>query len=350
MRGLEDRTPDNIYMPNPTDYLLQLVRDALSDLDKTAGVSAAIRKAIRVARMRGDTDNLYWLEQEMIPFENVKMGHQRLVDEIAPSYTRESFMELKSRTLRTYLQTRSLPRKGGEEPMIHGASVVGIEETMASAEKWLAKPRNVWGDDAARADVLEGLADLKSVYERIAHRLHIYLSQTETELLHRRYTANVFERNRRYVEERLRTIAPDALEQIMSAAERLQEGGNEAFSHALTSCRRCLKSLADRIYPVPEAPVVGADGKPRTLTDSMFVARLWQFTFERMRGSTSRDILLNQVHQLGERIDRLNSLSSKGVHAAVDEIEATQCVLETYSVVGNLLRLSEGSSAATNSP
>ena len=141
------------------------------------------------------------------------------------------------------------------------------------------------------------------------------------------------------MDERLQSLAPEILDQLHIAYRRTREGTSEARSHALTSCRRVLKALADRFYPPSKAPVMGVDGKERVLNDSMYIARLWQFISELNTGSKARQILHDDVISLGERIDRLYQLTNKGVHENVTEFEVNMCVLSTYNVVGAILRL-----------
>jgi hypothetical protein len=90
--------------------------------------------------------------------------------------------------------------------------------------------------------------------------------------------------------------------------------------------------------------VVGRDGKKRSLTDEKYVARIWQYIHERTEGTASRNLLGLQAEKLGRRVDRLYELSSKGVHSDVSSFEVQQCVLQTYLLIGDLLRLSEGNS------
>jgi hypothetical protein len=155
----------------------------------------------------------------------------------------------------------------------------------------------------------------------------------------------VYDRNRKYVDQRLALLAPQALEQFAAAYRRQAEGDAEARSHALTSCRRVLKTLADVLYPPREGQIEGIDGRPRKLTDDKFVSRLCQYAAERASGSASRDVLVSQIKALGDRLDALNDLSSKGVHADVSGVEVDQCLIQTYLIVGDLLRIEAGESA-----
>jgi hypothetical protein len=50
---------------------------------------------------------------------------------------------------------------------------------------------------------------------------------------------------------------------------------------------------------------------------------------------------VSQIKTLGERLDALNALGSKGVHDAVAPAEVDQCLIQTYLAAGDLLRLAE---------
>src|SRR5262249_52760910 len=119
----------------------------------------------------------------------------------------------------------------------------------------------------------------------------------------------------------------------------------ESDSQALTSCRRILKSLADALYPSRDEPVTGVDGKLHQVTDDAYVNRLWQFVAERVKGHAAGDLLLSEVTALGNRVENIYDLSSKGVHADPSHAEAVQCVLQTYLVIGDILRVADNDSA-----
>ena len=151
--------------------------------------------------------------------------------------------------------------------------------------------------------------------------------------------SDIFEQYRRDVDMKLGTIAPKALKQFEAADRCLSEESPEVGSQALLSCRRILKSVADKLYPACEEPVMGSDGKERKLTEDKYIARLWQFVADRKKGSAAGDLLLTQINDLGHRIDHVYNLASKGVHGNVNKSEVNQCVIQTYLVIGDILRL-----------
>jgi hypothetical protein len=65
------------------------------------------------------------------------------------------------------------------------------------------------------------------------------------------------------------------------------------------------------------------------MTDDKFISRLCQFASEG-NGSSSAALLSAQVRALAERLDALNSLSSKGVHGEASPAEVDQSIIQTY--------------------
>jgi hypothetical protein len=186
----------------------------------------------------------------------------------------------------------------------------------------------------------------RQVLSRIRRRVFTFFSQVEAQLAVGQVNSDIFERNREYVDSRLGVIAPDVLAMFASAYHRLAEGDVEATSQASTSCRRVLKAMADSLYPSDSVPVVCSDGKTRIMTDDKFISRLIQFVFEAMGKHASANLVMAEIQSLGPRIEKLHDLSNKGVHAVVTRTEADQCAIHTYLLVGDLLRIKDGVSAA----
>jgi hypothetical protein len=64
-----------------------------------------------------------------------------------------------------------------------------------------------------------------------------------------------------------------------------------------------------------------------------------------MSGQKSGELLLSTINDLGTRIDKVYDLSCKGVHNNVPEFEVNQCVIQTYLIIGDILRLYDNRSA-----
>lgn len=349
---------------NIAEQVLGLVHQALSELETPgSSISSVIRKAIRVARLREDYESLYWLSMEMRSIGDQE-AKTAIYLEIAPHFTRTELQALNRRSVDGYIGRRKsnnlelAPEYFGEscEGAVLGLGVPELEEKLQHLREGireLTTPLHLGPRDylyleqrqgTTRTKLQMAVAEWSSILQRVSQAVYEYLSRTEQQLYNGQINADIFEQNRRFVNERLSSISPAALEQLRAAQERLHTGGAEAGSHALTSCRRILKTIADYLYPPRAEPVVGRDGKKRSLTDDKYVSRIWQYIHEKVEGTASRNLLSLQVEELGRRVDRLNELSSKGVHSDVSPFEVQQCVLQTYLLVGDLLRLAEGNS------
>src|SRR4051794_22930056 len=90
-------------LTTPAAQATALVRSALEDVDDpTVRLSALIRKAIRIARLRNDYAALLWLDMEMRPLEDTETK-QRIANEIAPHFTREEYERVAGQTVKAYI-------------------------------------------------------------------------------------------------------------------------------------------------------------------------------------------------------------------------------------------------------
>lgn len=367
-RLLQARPIPSATVTNPGeklgDRVLTLVDEAQSELhDPAIALSGVVSKAIRVARLRDDLENLYWLDLEMRSLGGDSNLEPREVQaELETRYGQDEADAIRSRAVLVYTNGRRIEEDAEGNPLnqVTGASIGEIErqiDSMRSVAETLQPSEGLHPVDLyfreqdfakARLAASTNIRSLELVLERVRSRVASYLSKTERELLVGQAVSDLFEKNRAYVDSRLGEISEVALEQLASAYRRQAEGDSEALSQALTSCRRVLKSLADALYPAGE-PAIGVDGVEREMTEDRYLARLLQFAGERMGSRSSRRLLASRIGDLATRLESLNDLASKGVHAETNEFDVNQCVIETYLLVGDFLRLDDRTAAAAQS-
>lgn len=102
-----------------------------------------------------------------------------------------------------------------------------------------------------------------------------------------------------------------------------------------------LKTLADELYLARGEPLEGADGKVRKLNDAAFINRLLQYVVETVGKHENGAVVQAVLKDVAGRLDALNALASKGVHADVTTYEVDTCVVQTYLVVADVLRIRE---------
>jgi uncharacterized protein YukE len=167
---------------------------------------------------------------------------------------------------------------------------------------------------------------------------------TEAELDAGRDESSFLDQAQARINKLLNTYAADAAAKFVAAQERITSGGEEDISHALTSCRRMIKSLADALYPATNEEKPGLDGVVRKMSDDAYKNRLLQFVREKVGTHKSGPILLAVIADLGKRLDALDAMASKGVHADPSIAEAQTCVVQTYLLAGDLLAIADGTS------
>lgn len=347
---------------NTSEHILSQAREAIHGIETNSlPLSAIIRKCIRIARLRNDFVNLLWLEREIIDSTN-KFENERIISEIKPHLVKEQLDHFNKIFVEMWMKERpalefdhNLQPKKTENIIVFGIGEIEIE-----LDRWLdtynnaQTPQGMHPFDTAyyddqnfrlRMNAQVWISHYKSILERIRNRVYDFLSQTEKQILYGQLYSDAFEQNRQYVELRLGQLCPEALSKFVAAFRRSKENDPESWAQALTSCRRLLKDLADTFYPATNESVVGADGKTRVMANEEYKNRLWQFVYEQLGHSTSSDLLLESVQDLGNRIDRLYDLTSKGVHADVSDFEVNQCLIQAYILIGDILRIADKNSA-----
>jgi hypothetical protein len=346
---------------NPVD----LVGTALNEFDAPGNtVASLVRRAQRIAVLRHDLPMQVWcalqlhdvaadvlkqdpkminLRHQLVALLGPEQGHQRYVLEV-----------------RRYFATR----QALESENAHGESVEQVESTLAQIERAYTEmnidPTNLTPIDAglraidrdrAQGALIPQIGSLKAVLARVRQATYDYLIETEVELAAGQQQSSFLVQAESRINGLLNKYAPVAAEQFVAAQERISSGGPEDLAHSLTSCRRMIKSIADALYPPTGAKVAGLDGVERTMSDDAYRNRLLQYVRELIGKHQNGDVLQATLNDLGKRLNTLDALASKGVHAAPSMAEAQTCVVQTYFLAGDILGLAEGTSpliATTN--
>lgn len=337
-------------------YILELLRRALETAEgPQASVSLLVRQATRIASLRHDYAAVFALQLETA---DASAGLRTIKDSSVAGKLRtllgreEADLAMVERAER-YIQNRSVASK---QDGVFGGSIDGVEQhlqrlktaagdpsaaqymTQIDAYLYLEKL------DKVGAQLLPQITAFENILNRVRQSVYDYLVEAESELLKGQTESTLFTRGESYVVQRLQEVSPESLEKYRAAELRISEGSAESYAQALTSCRRMIKSLADSLYPPTNIPIRGSDGKERVLGDDQFMNRLTQYAIDRLGKSTHVKLVEETVSSLGNRLSKLNSLASKGVHQEVTLIEAESCLMWTFFLTADFLRIEDGSS------
>jgi hypothetical protein len=348
--------------PDPTEYALDLTRSANEEMDSGAvPLSVVIGKAARIARLRRDFDNLFWLEMEMVCLRDPSGGPVAFVQELKPHYTKSEWTSRGLRESRTWQSERQMPYDiptlEATKDHVEMLSVAEIETKRVTARrlhdemKREATSTSVFpGENSGSAGLLAGMEmfdlGLATILDRIRARVRTYLSQTETDLVLGTTTTTAIERLMAVAEAWLAAHAPSVLAELRAASERCADGTTESFAQALLACRRAIMSLADALYPARDAPTQAEDGQEHKLTQDKYINRLMQYLKERLPAERHCQSINANLADAGRRIETAHNLAQKGLHSKVTNAEAHSCVAQTWLVIADLVLLEQGSSAA----
>lgn len=136
----------------------------------------------------------------------------------------------------------------------------------------------------------------------------------------------------------LREAIPKALHQLEVAFERFNSGDAEALSHALTSCRRLLQTVADAVFPPTEDRFTDSRGKLRKVGPEEYKNRLLAF-FDRKLSRSSLAIVEAETEHVASRLDALYDKVCKGVHSDVGPDEVQLVLFSTCLLIAEVARL-----------
>ncbi|WP_431218879.1 hypothetical protein [Leifsonia xyli] len=330
------------------------LNDGLAAVAAGASTSVMVRAALRVAVLRQDAPAELWLRLDLEGISKRTSANPRMtsaMSRMAAVMGTDAAEKARIEVLEAVMARRTFDREGKEVVMAHGiAELEAQTEAMRAIYDAPVTPGMTPLDtgmaalqrDKAQATLAPALLQQRTVLERLKDAAYAYLLDVEAELLAGQALPDVLAEGRAFVEAQLAIRAPAALEALSAAQDRLALGDAEAMSHAATSCRRAIKSLADALYP-PGPPVTDDNGVARVMDDEHYRNRLTEYVRQNRGRSTHADLLASNLVTLGSRFKSLDDLASKGVHSDLSMAEADSCVTWTYMLAADLLRIGEES-------
>lgn len=332
-----------------TEHLMVLTRQALDEFE-SAPLAASLRRAERIARLRGDTHWAMMFQLDLRPHGGSSTWRRTEAFEMleADGMDGKNVDTWRSQIGEEWIKERTpshveapLQDLFGDGQLV-GGSIDFVIRHAASLELLVdteVKPEPKYRVELRREVDLE-------IIERTTHRVFTYLCTVERELSYVGVNADIFERHRRRVESFMSQIDSPVLDQFTAAYRRAREDDAESKTHALATCRRILESLADVVFPPRDEPYVDSSNKSRNVGPDAYINRLWAFLDQSLSGNTHSKVLLAALKDVGDRFDAVYKMTNKGVHANVAQAEVDTCVMQTYLLAGETLRIFEETAQA----
>jgi hypothetical protein len=176
------------------------------------------------------------------------------------------------------------------------------------------------------------------IFNGLKSAIHNFATDCHHALTFGEAAEGMFERARELVDSFVRASSPQAAEQLAAAFERFESGTPEALSHALTSCRRLLQSIADYVFPAREEPFIDSRNKSHKVGAEDYKNRLLAFLDQQLGRTGHNDLAIAEIDLLASRVDALYERTCKGVHSVVKVDEVRLVLVSTFLVIAEVVR------------
>jgi hypothetical protein len=339
------------------ERISELTALALDEFESTDSVGALVRRAHRIAVLRHDYAGQVWLALQVRDWggsikpdgDELYSLYTKLIALLGASGGRQEY----EKQITKWEASHEMLDPDGQ---IHGASVDQIETLVAVVERDHARmdaarelPRAdpdglTEGRSKAPAQLAATISSLRNILSKIRSEVHNYLVAAEAELEAGRRDSVFFDQVHLRINSLLNNYAPDAATKFVAAQERATAGDKESIAHALTWCRRMIKSLADVLYRATNEEKIGCDGISRKMTGRAYKDRLLQYVQEKVGEHKSGDVLAAVISDLDARLKTLDALAGKGVHGDRSLDDVHTCILQTYLLAADLLAIADDTS------
>lgn len=313
---------------------LKIVEEGLKELESAKGsVTVGVQKLSRAAELVDKKGSYIWAE--------IQLGNQyynyplkQLMTKILADYKKNNkpvnlFSSIYKSDLEKLeklgIETKILLTPHFVDLKCHEASG-GLNVSIDVLEDHLPYLKKNGNDKTL---YLKPVQDHISYIKKVSHTL---LSSLHNELKFAGTVTSSFDLLKNAVDDRLLDLDPEIAEQLMLAFKSVSSDNKEEWSHALTTCRRLLESLANKLYPANDLVI----GK-RTFLAHQVVNRLWQFMNDSIASDSNRELAQMHVNYLGSWLEKANKITNKGVHDEVSQLEATKAIFHIYLMLADLL-------------
>jgi DNA uptake protein ComE-like DNA-binding protein len=311
---------------------IELIEEILSDIENPkVSLLNCINKLNRASILLDERDILIWTE--------IQLGNTiytlPLTEWIDTYVTNE-----KKKTKGTEKELENLKSKLKDLGVELGLTI-GAEELSAKATKSGGGFKNIGFIEERHADIAKFKKGNDGTYYQSNLLNTLTLTKSlifkKASSLHSKYAFEAlpqtnFEFLKNNVEDVLFDLNPELAEMLMLAFKAVSSDNEEEWSQALTTCRRFLEQLADKLYPPIEQLMLG-----RKLNQENYINRIWAFMDKSILSQSNKELAKIHVDLLGNYLQSSFKLTNKGVHAKITRTEAVKTVFHIYLACVDLL-------------
>lgn len=217
-----------------------------------------------------------------------------------------------------------------------------IEAWLLSDEFFIYSPKKRGYFNRIKSEVPVGSENFFYILNTIKSFIYIHTNQILLELKFGKFEFDIFEETRKVVDTELRKRCPKAFEKLSETYEDLMKIETPLdFQQTALACRVILKDFADTIYPASNKKINGFDGKPHTLKDDDYTNRIIACLQESSSSKEDKEFMEDYLKYLESYLVSLNKMANKGLHHENSREYANRCLIYTYLVLGDIIKLLE---------
>lgn len=302
---------------------LVLAEELLSDIElERIDPMAVIRKASRLARLLDDPSSMRWLSYEVTGYPtpgdsdsgDAARRSCRWSDDGSQYYT------ALVGELQANIDSATIDLRAGTGDTSDSDYAVLVEKQKADR----------------RSSLIRLIAERRQLLDRVLGAVHTWVAARYQELRFGSAIENAFDVVRREVDGSIAALVPDALPMLSAAFENASSDNPEHRQGAASTCRRLLKTAADKL----RAPGPDVDG--RKMGPDNYVNRLVNWIENNATSETAAQMIAADLEHLGPRLDAADKAGQKGAHVGrkpVTREEASRFVVGTYLILGDILNI-----------
>lgn len=301
-----------------SEHVLELSKELLDDIELSRlDAEKLILKASRLARLAGSDEVRAWLGFEMTGYSGndpIVLKYMGITGRWENYEKKEGYwgpLSQQEATIEAYksqLASMRTPDASGDYASI---AITGVTQSMNGITNFISR--------------------LSGIRSKVLGRLHAFVAEVYYEKQFESLAESIFERWQGDIDLLIAEHCGPVLEKIPSVMNRLGEGDAESISQALTTCRRIIEAFADSIFP-PSEETIEVGGNTLSLGPGKYQNRINAFVALKTLSASRRQRIRQNLANLYERV-------STGVHSEVSADEAQSLFLNTYLLLGEVLRL-----------
>lgn len=321
----------------PYEEALKIAEEVLATIQKNKSFSVTnlLRRCVRIAELL-ELDDILWINNELKGYPDGDVPTCRLID-VECHYS--WFGGLPSTISTTRRLKESFYKSWKEKIAIRASSIVlefWANERVHSIELRQGRKNGIDVSEVAwvRAE------QTWEILHRIVDKIREFVSRISIDLKFGGRVESIFFESRKFVNRKLSVICPSVLSDLETTYEKaIQSDSPLEWSQVAFACRQILQDFTDSIYVADYLP----EGEtPPTTEQTLKKVRFTLMSKLASSKKTERKLLESQTKYLLDYFTKINDIVQKNIHPEkykVQKEDAHRCIIYTYLIIGDILRL-----------